>query len=71
MTVEDMEAAQAMEEFEMKMTAGYSRIQEDSFINNHPLTTNDSNGPLLRRPPRYKRLPALPPVNLGGQRFKS
>lgn len=68
MTPEDMEDELAMDDLKRGLLGGYSRYVDDSYIENHPLTTNDSNGPLLRRPPRYKPLPKLKPIRFSGQR---
>lgn len=67
MSVEDYEDEHAMDDLKRGLIGGYSRLPDDS-VEDHPLTGNWSNGPLVKRPARYKPLPKLPPIKFGGQR---
>ena len=68
MTVEDFEDEHAMDDLKRGLIGGYSKYPTSDFIENHPLTGNWSNGPLLTKPPKHPQLPKLPPIKLGGQR---
>jgi hypothetical protein len=53
----------ALERMRLIFASGGSRYRNEAdTVNPHPLTTNDSNGPLLTKPHVYKPLPKLPAI---------
>jgi hypothetical protein len=63
--IADYEAAEALQELHVNSLCGYTRFANSGFGENHRLTTNDSNGPLMTKPPVYQHPKKLPPVKFG------